>query len=91
MHPEAVALPRHHPGQVGVAYEGIGLAQFDGGLRAVLVEQTQFDASGGLGVDREIGAGAVVGGAERIRLSRPDLHGYDSSPRSPGCRADGSG
>lgn len=27
VHPEAVALPRHHPGQIGMADEGIGLAE----------------------------------------------------------------
>lgn len=84
VHPKAVPLARQHAGQIGVAYERIGLAQFDGCLRTVVVQQTQFDPTGGLGEDREICPGAVVRGAEWVSLSRPHLHGQDSSTSARG-------
>ena len=37
------------------------------------VEQAQLDALGDLAEQREVGAGAVVGGTERIGLAAPDL------------------
>ncbi len=81
--PEAVPLPRHDARQIGVAHERVALAQLHRRLRAVVVQQTQLDALGGLGEDREIGPGAVVRGAERVRLSRPDLHDLSLPPRAP--------
>ena len=73
MHPEAVALPDAHPGQVGVPAEGVDLGQRHALLGAVVVEQAQLDAVGDLGEQREVGAGAVVGGPERVGATRPDL------------------
>ncbi|GHH36737.1 hypothetical protein GCM10018773_12240 [Streptomyces candidus] len=43
------------------------------------MQEAQFDAFCGLREDREVGAGAVVRGAQGISLSRPDLHAFDSS------------
>ncbi len=74
VHTESVTLARHDAGQVRVADEGVRLAQLHGRFRPVVVQEAQLDASGGLRVDREVGAGAVVRGTQRIRLSRPDLH-----------------
>lgn len=79
VHPEPVPLPGHDPRQIRVPYERVALAQLHRRLRAVVVQQTQLDAVGGLREDREVGTGAVVRGTEWICLSRPDLHGYDSS------------
>ncbi len=83
VHPEPVALSGHHARHIRVPHERVALAQFHRRLRAVVVQQTQLYSVRGLREDREVGSGAVVGGAERIRLSRPDLHGYDS----PRCAA----
>src|SRR5690606_9108473 len=78
VHTEAVALPGHDPGQVRVPHERVALPQLDRRLGAVVVQQTQLYSVRGLREDREIGAGAVVGGTEWIRFARPDLHEYDS-------------
>ncbi|CAM5649164.1 hypothetical protein SALBM135S_09348 [Streptomyces alboniger] len=43
-------------------YERVGLAQLDGRLRAVVVQQTQLHSLCGFGEDREIRAGFVVRG-----------------------------
>ncbi|GGP47380.1 hypothetical protein GCM10010231_18300 [Streptomyces sindenensis] len=51
------------------------------------MQQAQLDPVGGLGEDREIGAGAVVRGAEGVSVSRPDLHDEDSSTSDPGAVA----
>ena len=51
----------------------VHLGQGDPGLGAVRVEQAQLDTLGDLAEQREVGAGAVVGGAERIGLAAPDL------------------
>ncbi len=89
VHPEPVPLSRHHARHVRVPHERVALAQFHRRLRAVVVQQTQLYSVRGLREDREVGSGAVIGGAERIRLSRPDLHGYDSPRcavrRGPPC------
>ncbi|GAA1007752.1 hypothetical protein GCM10009564_18440 [Streptomyces thermogriseus] len=58
--------------------ERVALPQLHRRLRAVVVQQAQLYTVRGLREDREIGAGTVVRGTEWIRLSRPDLHGYDS-------------
>ncbi len=76
--PEAVPLPGHHTRHIRVPDERVALPQFHRRLRAVVVQQTQLYSVRGLREDREIRAGAVVGGTEWIRLSRPDLHGHDS-------------
>ncbi len=53
--------------------EAVDLGQGDPPFGAVGVEQAQFDPVGDLGEDREVGAEAVVGGTQRIGLTRPDL------------------
>ncbi len=75
VHPEAVALARADVRQVAVPDEGVALGQGDPGLGAVLVEQAQLDLGRDLGEQREVGAGAVVGGAERVRRAGPDAGG----------------
>ncbi len=52
--------------------EAVDLGQRQPGLGAVGVEQAQLDAFGGLAEHREVGAGAVVGGPERIGLAGPN-------------------
>ena len=42
----------------------------------IVVEETQLDAFGDLGEQREVDAVAVVGRAERKVPSRPDVVGY---------------
>ena len=85
VHPEAVPLTGLHPGQVGVPDVSVDLGQIDAllvpGLFAVLTrlftgcEQAQFHPFGDGGEDCEVDARTVEGGAERIGLSRPDVHG----------------
>ena len=70
----AVALARHHARKVGVPAEGVDLVQPYPGLGAVVVEQAQLDSLGDLGEEGEVGARAVVAGAERIGTTRPCLH-----------------
>ena len=45
----------------------------DPGLGAVRVEQAQLDPLGDLAEHGEVGAGSVVGRAERVGLARPDV------------------
>ena len=73
VHPVAVALAGFDVGDEAVPDEAVDLGQRHPGLGAVGVEQAQLDLLGGLAEHCEIGARAVVGGAERICLARPDL------------------
>ena len=68
----AVALAGADVRQVAVPDEGVDLAQRGTrvSVRRVVVEQAQLDRLGDLAEQREVGAGAVVGGAERIRGTR---------------------
>jgi hypothetical protein len=59
-----VALAGADVGQVAVVDERVALGQLDPGLGAVLVEQAQLHPVRRLGEQREVGAGAVVGGAQ---------------------------
>ena len=78
--PEAVALARAHVGQVAVPAEGGHLGERDALLGSVVVEQAQLDAGGDLGEEGEVGAGAVVGGAEGEGLSGPESHRAGTLP-----------
>ncbi len=71
--PIPVSLAGADARQEAVVDEGVGFLQLDPGLGVVLVEQAQLDLLGNLGEDREIGAGAIVGGTERIGAAWPDL------------------
>jgi hypothetical protein len=71
--PEAVALPDADARQVAVPAEPVDLGQRDAGLTAVGVEQAELDGVGGLGVQGEVRARAVVGGPQRVGPTRPDL------------------
>ena len=74
VHAVAVALARLDARQVRVPHERVLLGHRDARLGVVVVEQAQLDALGDLREQREVGAGAVVRRAERIRASGPDLH-----------------
>ncbi len=92
--PIPVSLAGADARQETVVDEGVGFLQFDPGLGVVLVEQAQLDLLGNLGEDREIGAGAIVGGTERIGAARPDLqhtHGAYGvgEPPTTGAGVDG--
>ena len=56
VHAVAVPLPGLHRWQVDVPHVGVHLGHLDAALRAVLVEQAQFDAISGFGEEGEIGA-----------------------------------
>ena len=76
VHPVSVALPGADAGQEAVPYVAVGLGHVQPLLAAAgVVEQTELDALGHLGEEREVGADAVIGGAKRERLSRP-LFGF---------------
>ena len=65
-----VALPGQHAGQIGVPAVSGCFRQRDPGFPFV-AEQAELDALGHLGKDREVGPGAVVAGAQRVRRARP--------------------
>src|SRR5437879_10361686 len=74
VHAVPVELTRTNVGKVGVAYLVRPLAQrdarrLDSVLRAI--EETEIDAAGVLGEDREVDAFTVPGRNERIRLYQP--------------------
>ena len=73
VHPVAVALAGPDVGQVGVPAVAVDLGERDPDLGEVAVgpEQAQLDALGDAGEEREVGPGAVVGRAERVRRARP--------------------
>ena len=74
VHPEAVALAGLQAGHVGVPDEAVDLGQVEAGLGAVVVDEAQLDPLGHLAEQGEVDATAVVGGAEGVRRSGPDLH-----------------
>ena len=61
-----VALPGQHLGQIGVPAVSGCFRHRDPGFPLV-AEQAELDALGHLGKDREVGPGAVVAGAQRVR------------------------
>src|SRR5204863_524490 len=77
----AVQLPRLDVGQVGVPHlvgvfgkgDAVRLGRRLGGL-----EQTQLDLAGVFGEQGEVDAGAVPGGAQRVRSSGPYAHTWSS-------------
>ena len=93
VHPEAVALAGADGRQVGVPDEAVDLVELDACLGAVLGDQAQLDLVGHFGEQREVRAGAVVGGTERIRRAGPyrgpggfaRRHVPTLSAHAPGC------
>ena len=75
VHPESVSLPRRDGRQVAVPHVAVDLVEIDPLLGAVLGDQAQLHPLGHLGEQREVGARAVVCGAEGIAFTRPD-RGY---------------
>ena len=73
VHAVAVALSGADPGQVAVPVSARRAGHLDPRLLAVVVEQAQLHALGVLGEDREVGAVAVPGRAERERPAGPDF------------------
>ena len=74
---KSVELPRTHVGEVDVPHRVGPLPEADamGGLGVPGTgEQTQLDAGGVLGKEREVGAVPVPDGAQRIGLSGPNAH-----------------
>ncbi len=69
---KSVALARGDVRQIGVPDVSVDLVEGDPRLAAVVVDQAQLDLLGDLGEQREVGARAVIGGAERIRGPRPN-------------------
>ncbi len=73
--PVAVALARADIGQVRVPAVAVDLRQLDPLLAAALgvvaVQQAQLDALGDAAEEREVGPGAVVGGAQRVGPADP--------------------
>ena len=63
------------PDQVGL------LGQFDladSFCRLGRIEQTQLDARGVFGIEGDVDAPPIPGGAQRIRSARPDAHHHRS-------------
>ncbi len=75
VHAVAVALTGLDPREEDVPDERVDLGQFDPGLVAGLVEETQLDLLGDLAEDREIGSVSVETGPERVGLTRPHAEG----------------
>ena len=73
--PVAVALSRLDRRQVAVPDERVDLGHRHAGLVASVVEEAELDLLGHLAEDREVGADAVEGRPQRVRRTRPDLHG----------------
>src|SRR5918995_1143455 len=82
MHPEAVALTRKHARQVGMPHIAIHLGKVNSPLRALIVDQAQIHTGGDLRENREIHSCTVVGGPERIGVTRPNIHDRPSDPCS---------
>ena len=74
VHAEAVALAGLQARHVGVPDEAVDLGQVEAGLDAVVVDEAQLDPLGHLAEQGEVDATAVVGGAEGVCRSGPDLH-----------------
>ena len=94
VHPVAVALAGLDAGQVAVPDEPVHLGEPDPGLLAPLAEQAELHPLRDLGEDREVGPGAVVGGAERVGMAGPRPHGFllvrrGSTRRGRGYRGPG--
>ena len=86
MDAETVALSRTKPGHVAVPAERRPLGQSHGGLRAVVIEQTEIDALCDFREDREVDAGAVEMRAERKGSAGPDCRRHYASVRIGSAR-----
>ncbi len=84
VHPIAVSLTGLHARKERVPDEAVHVRKVEPLLGALSVEQAQLDSFGDLTEQREIGAGTVVGRAQGIRRSRPDLHRAPSKRWGPG-------
>jgi hypothetical protein len=74
VHAVAVALSGLDGRKVRVPDVGVHLGEFHAGFRQFFVEQAEFDLVCCLTVEREVGAVAVEGCAERVRGSWPAFH-----------------
>ena len=75
MHAEAVTLARCQTRNVSMPAKRAGLGKIDSLLVALIIEKTKLDALGDFRKDREVDAGAVVGGTQRVPMSRPNVGG----------------
>ena len=89
--PEAVALAGPDIGQVAVPAQRGDLGEGDALLVALVVEQAEVDAGGDIGEQGEVGAGAVVAGAQGERLSGPESHRPGTLPGAGTPRSGRSG
>src|SRR3954452_5738470 len=71
---KSVSLTGTDVRDVAVPDESSHLRQMDASLLAVVIEKAKLDARGHLGENGKIRPRAVVGSAERVGISRPDLH-----------------
>jgi len=69
-----IAMAGLDPDEIAVPDEAGALGKRESLLGAVLVEEAELDFRGYLRKEGEVGARAVVGGAEGIRPARPDAH-----------------
>src|SRR4029079_8786138 len=84
VHPVAVTLARLDVGQIAVPHVRLHLRHGAPGLAALVVEETQLDLLGDLAEQCEVRPCPVIGGAQRVRLARPDLPVVYPRPRLAG-------
>src|SRR5439155_27212297 len=82
---EPVPLAGRTVGEVAVPAVRGDLWQVHPGLGPGVVEQAELHPLGHLGEDREVRTRAVVRGAERVGLARPQVHDGQTYPRGPGA------
>ena len=70
----AVAVARAHLRHVHVPHVGVHLGHRDAHFVEIVVEQAQRDCGGDRRVDREVRAGSIKRGAQRVRLTRSSFH-----------------
>jgi len=72
MHAVPVALTGTQPWNVPVVNKSGGLSKGQACLGIAVIEQAQLDLVSDLGEDREVDAGAVKRGAQRVWLTGPN-------------------
>src|SRR5687768_2609366 len=75
MHAETVALARGQTRNVSMPAKRAVLGKIDSLLVALVIEKTELDALRDFRKDREVDAGAVVGGTQRVPVARPNVDG----------------
>lgn len=70
----AVALSGLESGYVGVPDVAVDFGDFEAFFVAFVIDEAEFYAFGYFGEEGEVDAGSVVGGAEGVGVSGPELH-----------------